>query len=460
MLLKRLCLFLLFLQAGCRCPSSCAVPDVPCSPCSYELTVAENVPPNLAELLAEAGEDLCPLPTPEETYQLLDAAVCQCNAATNSTTANLVELERHWAKTIIECDSKNVRKNYCLDRDLLALHASNLRNKSAGSALIVFYQLAGLEAQRHFLRQGIDETRRSLKRLDNLRKEGLPLPQQTNRSQVTAKLHQLEDQQLQLQFTRLQLNGQLQTRLGCPLDERKFFWPQVDWAPDLSPLDVEDELAQGLATRSDVRGIRLVLCQMEKTTLPVARGILQLADGTVGSVEPTDGWIHRARCFRCNSHEVEVRCQQLAIFYADTEQNATAEIKNAAYGVALAQQRVVLARQTVDERRQHVHDLTSNRDVKNIDIFTVSLARGELFEAESKLLEHAVRLKVAEVSLKQAKGMLASECGFEPVLCLEGCCDGVCVGCKDQCSCERSSDCKTKCDTESLGETQTNMRSG
>ncbi|MEO2049791.1 MAG: hypothetical protein ABGX16_24800, partial [Pirellulales bacterium] len=65
---------------------------------------------------------LKPLPTPDESYQLLDTKTCQCHAATNANTANLVLLERHWARVVIECDSRAVRDNLCLERDLLALH--------------------------------------------------------------------------------------------------------------------------------------------------------------------------------------------------------------------------------------------------------------------------------------------------------------------------------------------------
>src|SRR5690606_34634489 len=111
---------------------------------------AESEPPALMDLVFEE-EELLPLPAPAETYQLLDAATCQCSAAKNSAVANMVELERYWAKVVIECDSKRVRENYCLDRDLLSLHACSIRNAAAASALTAFYQLAGLEAQQHYL---------------------------------------------------------------------------------------------------------------------------------------------------------------------------------------------------------------------------------------------------------------------------------------------------------------------
>jgi len=368
----------------------------------------------------DSAADLLPLPSPSETYQLLDAATCQCNAATNASVANLVELERHWARIVMECDSKAVRKNLSLDRDLLALHATGIRNTAAASALEAFYQLAGLEAQKHYLQLGIEETQRTLKRLDELRKQGLALPKKVDRSSVASRLYALQDQKLQLDFLRIQLNGQLQKFMGCSLDEYAFYWPQADWKPNFAPVDVEGELARGLANRTDLQGLSLVLCQIEKQTLPVARGVLKFADGTVGSVEPIDGWIHMARCFRCNKSELPVRRRQLAIFYNDTELSATAEIKSAAYKITLQQQRVRLAQQNVQEQRERLHELIETRDVQDVSIFEISNVRGQIHEAESDLLQQVIGLQVARVGLRKAQGLLAMECGFSPALCSKG----------------------------------------
>ncbi|MCA9231468.1 MAG: hypothetical protein KDA57_12510 [Planctomycetales bacterium] len=432
MLLRLLAIILLVpaltVVTGCACPSGCRVPGTPSAPCPGETSVVEGDPPDLVELVS-ADCQLVPLPSPSETYELLSASTCQCNAATNANLANLVELERHWAKVVIECDTKNVRENYCLDRDLLALHAYDLRNTSASTALEAFYQLAGLEAQQHYLLQGIDETERTLERVDKLRSEGLELPERIERSTIVAKLNELRDQKLQLEFLRIQLNGQLQQLIGCPLNEHAFYWPQIDWTPDLTPVDVELELADGLATRSDLRGLALVLCKLKKPTLPVARGVLSFADSTLGTVEPVDGWIHAARCFRCNEHEVPVRCRQLSMFYAETEKLATAEIKSAAYKVNLQQQRVVVVQQSVQEIRRQLFELEETRDVNEVTVFELSNLRGQLYEAESNLISQVVALKLAEVGLGKAQGVLALECGFEPVLCCEGCCDGDCCSC-------------------------------
>ena len=429
--------------AGCACPSSnCGVPGTPCAPCANELVVVEDDLPDLTEPF-ECQCELIPLPTPTETFQLLDASTCQCNAATNAPIANMVELERHWAKVTIECDTKNVRENLCMDRDLLALHVADHRNSAAASALKAFYQLAGLEAQKRYLRLGIDESHQTLGRVDKLLDKGLAVPEGVDRTTVATRLQELEDQQLQLDFSRIQLNGQLQKLIGCPLDEYSFYWPQMGWQPDLTPVDVEGALAQGLSTRPDLRGLSLVLCNLEKVTLTVARGILKFADSTIGTVEPRDGVLHTLRCFRCNSHEVPVRCRQLAIFYQHTEQGAIAEIKNAAYKISLQQQRVVLAQQKVQRLQERLYELTETRDVNDVSIFELSNLRGRIYEAQSDLIQKVAALKIADVELLKSQGMLAVECGYAPVLCLEGCCDGACsksAGCRCSCrACKKQS---------------------
>ncbi len=419
---------------GCACPSGGCVPTTPHASCAYELTVPEGDPPDLAEFVGSDSE-LTPLPSPSETYQLLDASTCQCNAATNTNLANMVELERHWAKVIIECDTENVGKNYCLDRDLLSLHACDLRNTSAATALKSFYQLAGLEAQEHYLQLGIDEVQRTLQRIDKLRAEGITVPDRVDRGSIFAKRNELHDQKLQLDFMRIQLNGQLQKLIGCPLDEYAFYWPEVDWQPQLVSLDVESELAEGLATRTDLRGISLVLRQLEKQTLPVARAVLSFADSTVGSVEPIEGWIHAVRCFRCTDQELPLRCRQLTMFYAESEKLARAEIKSAAYKVNLQQQRVVVAQQAVQELRSQLHELEATRDVNGVTVFEISNLRGQLYKAESNLIRQVVALKLAEVELRKTQGRLALECDFTPVLCSEGSCDR--TGCRGQSGCKQ-----------------------
>jgi len=431
---------------GCRCPSGGCVPSTPCAPCSYELTVADAEPPELAELIAQRDADeslLQPLPQPGETYLALDAATCQCNAVANAYQANMVELERHWACVQIECDSGAVAENLLLFRDGFALRAHSIRNKAASTALESFYQLGGLEAQQRYLNLVLQETRQSLQRLESLEEEGVELPDDVNKADIQTRLQEIEDQQFQLHFARLTLNGQLQKQLGCPISEHQFYWPKIDWVAEPVPLDAEGEVLQGLETRADVRAVRLVLCHAKKKTLPVVRALLKTSDPTVGSVEPQEGLRHRVLCLRCNEHEIPVRCRQLALLYEEKRQLATGEIKSACYEIVLRHRRVLLAQGTVDLRQQHLNMLTKKRDAQDVAVFEISQARGKLYEAQSALVQRLVELKIAQMGLRRAKNVLPSECGFIPILCEEGCCDSECFCCQSGCqsSCEKDCVC-------------------
>jgi hypothetical protein len=413
---------------GCRCPSGGCVPATPCIPCDLAQTPGEAGPPDLMRVVPDCTLEDCQLqslPAPTDTYYLLTPSDAQCRAATNAAVPNMIELEEHWASIVIECDSKYVARNMCLLRDLLELRSADLRNKAAASALELFYQLAALEARRHYLDMAIDETSKTLERAEGLREADLDIP--VDRDEIGAQLASLEDDRLELEYTRLQLTGQLQRLIGCPVSEQNFIWPQVDWTPDMTPVDANAELAWALPRRYDVRAIKLVWCNLQKSTLRVARGVLNVADGSVGSVEPTDGWIHRLRCIRCTDAEVGIRCKQLEIFYNDTETLATAEIKGAAFQVVLQQQRVAHAREAVDGRRAFLYELTAKREADDVPVFQVSQARTRLYTAEAELIQQVASLKIAQANLKRTQAALGEECGFVPDLCREGCCDGACA---------------------------------
>jgi hypothetical protein len=263
------------------------------------------------------------------------------------------------------------------------------------------------------------------------------------REQLAAQLATLQDDRLELGFQRLQLTGRLQKLMGCPVSEQNFFWPEIDWTPDLTPVDADAELAYGLPRRYDLRAINLMWCNLDKSTLRVARGVLNVADGGVGSVEPTEGWIHRLRCIRCNGAEVGVRCRQLQMFFSDTEQLATGEIKGAAFQVVLQQQRVAHAREAVANQRTYVHELEALRDADDVPVFRLTDARTRVYTAEAELIQQVALLKIAQSNLKRAQAELGEECGFTAKLCREGCCTGACTECQPPtCRCTPACPCE------------------
>ena len=104
-----------------------------------------------------------------------------------------------------------------------------------------------------------------------------------------------------------------------------------------------------------------------------------------------------------------VRCRQLAIFYDHSERRATAEIKNAVYKIGLLQQRIVVAQDAVIELQDELAELEKKRDVNDVTVFELSNLRGQLYEAQSRLVESSSRYAydgMRHVSKALLRGML------------------------------------------------------
>lgn len=357
------------------------------------------------------------LPTPGESYDSLTESVCQCQAAQNANEAQLIELEAYWAGVMVDCETGASERAFCLAKDLLSLQAAGKRNEAAGSALATFYLLASLEARETYLQQGANELRQSVNRVRRLKSKGLVVPSQVDADELATKLAALKDDAIELQLTRVHLNGQLKQLLGCPIEAERMFWPELAWQPDFVPPDVEGLVSEGLASRIELRSLRLAISGLNKTTLPIARAVLQASNGVLGSIAPLEGPLHQLRCAGCNAKEPTVRFRQLRLLLSESERLITAEIKAAAYKQIAQQERVQLAWQAVRDRREELQQLESRRDVDRTSVFEISRTKGRLYTAEATLVEQVIELKLAEAAVRQAQGMLAVECGYRPAVC-------------------------------------------
>lgn len=423
--------------AGCRTAGGCPAPCGPVRNCDFAPGPDRTEPPPLATLVSldsapPSGEgSVGLLPGPIVAYDSLDAPTCQCRSAAASALAAAVEMERHFAGVLLQCETDKVDDNLCLNRDLLALRAADARNTAAGQALEAFYQLAGLEARSHYLKLARQEAETTVARLEALRERGLPVPRALELGAACARAAELSDTLVLLDQSRIQLNGRLKKQLGCPLDESRIFRPVVDWTPDLATPLADEEVAIGLAARSDVRSLRVVYCNLQQHTLPVARAVVAFADASLGRVQP----IHKLRCHECGEQELPIRRRQLRVLIEEAEQLASAEIKGAVYDIVASQRRVVLAAQTLDAQQQELSRAERLRDEEDRSVFELSAARSRVYEAEADLIERVVDLKLAFVRLKSQQDLLAAECGYAAVTCLEGRC---CTACNSKsCRCTR-----------------------
>ena len=406
---------------ACRCPSRHCVPCTPGAPCDCELAEAETVTPDVSAVY----DSIVRLPSPTKEYCLLAEHDCQCNAALSDANAQMVLLERHLAIVLAECETPAVDRNLSLFRDLLSLYAVDKRNLAAATALEAFYRLAELEAGVQSLEKLLIETEVAATRAADLTDQDLVAS--LDPSELERQVLDLKDKRATLDLNRLELNGQLRRLLNCPLDSTQFFWPKTSWVIDVEPYDVEAEVAVGIASRSDLRALRLTICHLENDTRPVARGVLAAFDGALGTAKVQDGWLHRLRCIVCSRQEVPVRCRQLRILLRDSERGAEVEIRRAAYTVQSQYERLAIAQSKVVSWRRRVAELEAKREVTDVTTFDLTRAKNSLFQSATDVNHHIVELKIARMKLRQAQGLLPVECGLGGRVCLEGCpCAGEC----------------------------------
>jgi predicted secreted protein len=407
---------------GCRCASQHCVPSTAKLACPAERTLATATTPDISAVEAVVER----LPSPDEEYRLLDEHTCQCTAAGNAYLANMLRLEQHLATMFAECESARTSRNLTLQRNLLALYAADKRGLAASNAMLAFYYLNELETAIPYLDRVIEETSDAQQRAAKL--TGQDLAPTLDPTDFERQLLELRDRRAELDLRRLELNGQLQRQLGCTLATDDFFWPQVSPVVEAEPVDVDAAVAVGLATRQDLRMIRLVICNLEREKLTVVQAFLGAVDGALGTATVQDGTLHRLRCIACSDNEVPVRCRQLKILLDDAERAATVAIRLAAFEVKAHYERIVIAQQKVDSWRARVDRLTAKRAVEDTTVFEISAAQNELYQAEIDVVHHVTQLRLARLALRQAQGLLPGECGYAPVICCPPCDDGgICI---------------------------------
>jgi outer membrane protein TolC len=352
-------------------------------------------------------------------YRELQPEQAQCLAAANSTLGNLLSTESSIAMSTGTDRRGTPGPEAPTKRDVLACRAVDERNRSAATALRLFYSLAEAEANRAWLDKSLAEAKRAVDNLEKVKEQGLLVP-------AEGRLFEqqrvgLLDQDAQLRNSVDQLNGQLRALVGLD-DDRTPLWPAADLDVTGEPIDVEEAVRVGLANRPDLAMLRAMGASLDTETLPAARSGLQQVDPLLGSSGQTARFLSRRSKEKSDATELPSRRGQLSQLQTDRRRAAVEEIGQKARTVDTRVRQVVLAEEARKLRQQQLDRLTKKRAADGVTAFELSKARLELFRAESDLVSKAAAWKIAQVELKESQGLLAKECGY----CLPASCGGTC----------------------------------
>ena len=394
------------LTAGCRTPA-----PVRPSPEPTALEPAERQIPApdvsaLADLPALGAAD----PLPPVGYYRLTADECRALACENSALGNLIDAgsEARPHGPLTACATVAIDNVRATAGRYLAQEA---RNRTAGSALALYYRLLELELKSDVLASSILELDRMIAASDKLIEKGF---------RQTADGYELRKQRLELEADRtrlrsglLRLNAELKSLLAIDPGAKGFILPadQVRVVPD--PLDAEQAVQVGLMLRADLNLLRSLANSVDHRTLQAIRKTLVgLAPPLAAVTLAAEHLVPALLPFVSAMAKAEVAAlrRQILALLRDREREAAKEIRTAAEEWTSARELVAIARQRFELNGAQVKELETKSKVGQAVELELRKARLEQLKAESDLVGEVVKWKLADVKARETMGLLCPDC--------------------------------------------------
>lgn len=370
-------------------------------PQSTDLPLVERTVP--APDVSATGEPSAPLPSPG--YYQLSADECRDLACRNSAAANLIE-----ASVVVEpgCLPQFVGRD-AVDylRVTAAEHLSReARNRTAASALTLYYRILELELKADVLANSVAEVDALLKAAALLEEKGFKPADDT---------HALKKQRVELTGDGAKLrsgigklNAELKSLLAIDPGTPGLILPadQVKVVPD--PLDPQLAVQVGLANRADLNLIRGVANAVDVRTLVAAKRLLAGMVPILGAVSRpveeasllspfVDGMAKAEGC--------AVRKQLTGLLH-DREREAAKDIRMAVDEWTTARDLVAVARKKFELDTQRVDELQKRADLGQAVEAELGKAKLDLLKTESDLVSAVTAWKIADVKAREAMGLL------------------------------------------------------
>ena len=347
-------------------------------------------------------------------YHALGPAECQCMAARASKLGNLFDGERR-ALAAGDSSGRCSHTDNSLTFDVLRTAALEARNRSAGDALNSYYLLAQNEARLDLLTRALGETRQAVSNVDRLRQQGLKMPADDDR--FARRDIELRDQLAQVEAGVSQLNGQLWQLIGIwPAAPQERTWPTAALAVTVERQDVEAAVQLGLGTRPELGMLRRMRSRLDEDSLSGARAAMKQVNPLLGLTAPSSdcdgplGFLGKLRKLHAAKEELPERRRQLNQYTIEREQEVAVEIRQAAETVELRLRQIALAKEALALAEHQRLDAEGRSNTGRATFADVAVARLAVVQADEDLLEKIVAWKIAEARLKQAQGMLVTEC--------------------------------------------------
>jgi hypothetical protein len=354
---------------------------------------------------------------PTYSYRALTPETCQRLAVQSSTRGNEIDserlaLERPSRCCLCLCSRPDEKSD--LQQAVLFYSAQEARNASAGGALEAFFRLAELEASAELLHSSVAELEKARTGLKSFSKTigGAPVTPETLHQQRL----EMEEKVLALQASTEELRVKLGDLLGmsqCAPTGRLV--PTADWDVCEPVIDVDAVVAEGLAHRPQLLLLRKVSQDLDATTLPQVKRLLQGENALLGSSSARGGLCKLLDKLKASltghRDELEERRQQVQQLVADRERAVREEIQQAIQTLHERTDIVALVRQRVESLQKSLKDAESRfATLEEGSFLEVSNAKLALYKGLGDLVHAIMDWHIAKFKIRQAQGMLVEEC--------------------------------------------------
>jgi len=377
--------------------------------------------PGLQETALNAHTGIKEVPSgptePSSPYPLTPRE-CQCQAATNSTIANLLDRER--AEPERKHGLYSRLKNHgssgatALKQEILTEAACEIRNQMASSALEAYFRLAETEGRSELAEKAVAVLADAVARGRQLKAKGIKTPPELDA--LERKEIDLKSDTAQLRLAQTRLQHDLKALLGSPANApANLIRPVLDMDDYVAPGGSAAEVAKGLATRPELRLWRTLGQSLDAASLPVAQAALQtvnpLAGGALDKGARSSSAHLKAMLEMCKGQtDAETVRQQILAYQSEREEQIASDIRRDVRLLAIQTDILILARRRAGDNKRRVEELTE-RQAKGISSFAETAeAQLEWLKARGTVVEAAASLLIYKVKLRQDQGLLAAEC--------------------------------------------------
>lgn len=340
-------------------------------------------------------------------YHTLDPHECQCLAVERSKIGNMLDDQRRK----LECEAKQRDPCECVLPQLLGSAALEARNRTAGTALELYYTIARLEAQKKLLDLAIAELDDAVAEVDEVRRQTITLPLKVEgfmqqRLESGQKLIELE---LGITRANRELAKLLDVEWG---DGSTRIWPQTELRVVRKTIDLDQAIDRAVAERPELDvawQLATSDCIAQLPTMKAALGgysAFLAASPLPGSRlfgKLVTEWLNEPG-------ELKSRQRQLQQLAEQREREVRDEVRMNVATIYGRHDAAVFAKQAVIHWDQRVDELRQARDVNKSDWAELVEAKLKRLEAQSQLVEAVTAWKIALMKLHETQGRLVHDC--------------------------------------------------